>query len=345
VIRRLRLVLLVVRPPVALLFGLYAAIGLAQAGHGEDRPLLLRVLLVVFGFLMFSVACNDIADVEIDRVNLTGDRRRPLVARTGGRREMLVIGMTAAVVSLGVSATLGWPVLVVTSGGVLLSANYSLRPVRFADRGALASLLLPACYVAVPFLAGCLAVAPVVHARAVVLLTGLYVTFVGRILLKDFRDVRGDALYGKRTFLVRHGRRWTCVFSACGLAVGTVVLLFGVDRPGGTLIAACVAGAAGMLVLLRALAAEPGHHRDDAVIAAIAIIGRGMLLMLLAQLAMNTAGWSGMDHDLVVGALALLTAGQAITMFRHGPVSGLRSVWSRQPRAGRTAISTWLPQR
>jgi 4-hydroxybenzoate polyprenyltransferase len=247
VIRRLRLVLLVVRPPVALLFGLYAAIGLAQAGHGEDRPLLLRVLLVVFGFLMFSVACNDIADVEIDRVNLTGDRRRPLVARTGGRREMLVIGMTAALVSLGVSATLGWPVLAVTSCGVLLSANYSLRPVRFADRGALASLLLPACYVAVPFLAGYLAAAPVVHARA-------------------------------------------------------VLLLFGVERPGGTLIAAYVAGAAGILVLLRLLAAEPGHHRDDAVIA-------------------------------------------AITMFRHGPVSGLRAVWSRQPRAGRAAISTWLPQR
>jgi 1,4-dihydroxy-2-naphthoate octaprenyltransferase len=177
-----------------------------------------------------------------------------------------------------------------------------------------------------------------------VLLTGLYVTLIGRILLKDFRDVRGDALYGKRTFLVRHGRRWTCAFSACALVVGTVVLLAGVQRPG-TVIAAYVAGVAAMLVLLRLLAAEPGHHRDDAVIAAIAIIGRGMLLMLLAQLAMNTAGWSGMDHDLVVGALALLTAGQAITMFRHGPVSGLRAVWSRQPRAGRTAISTSSPQR
>jgi hypothetical protein len=39
---------------------------------------------------------------------------------------------------------------------------------------------------------------------------GLYVGFIGRIMLKDFPDVRGDALFGERTFLVRHGWRATC---------------------------------------------------------------------------------------------------------------------------------------
>ena len=58
------------------------------------------------------------------------------------------------------------------------------------------------------------------------LLAGLYAGFIGRIVLKDFRDVRGDALFGKRTFLVRHGRRATCRLSATFLVVGVSVLPF-----------------------------------------------------------------------------------------------------------------------
>lgn len=43
-IRRLRLLVLVARPAVIMLLGLFAATGLAQTGHGEDRLLLARVL-------------------------------------------------------------------------------------------------------------------------------------------------------------------------------------------------------------------------------------------------------------------------------------------------------------
>jgi hypothetical protein len=49
---------------------------------------------------------------------------------------------------------------VVMAAGLALSAAYSLRPVRVADRGAAASLLLPACYVAVPYLTGVLGARP-----------------------------------------------------------------------------------------------------------------------------------------------------------------------------------------
>src|SRR5205085_2049107 len=83
---------------------------------------------------------------------------------------------------------------------------YSRRPLRISDRGAVASFLLPVGYVAVPFLVGFFGVGGRLRARDFVLLAGLWVTFVGRILLKDFRDVEGDAMFGKRTYLVRHGR-------------------------------------------------------------------------------------------------------------------------------------------
>lgn len=72
-IRRVRLMVLLARPAVIVLLGLFTATGLAQAGHDEDHLLLVRALIVVFGFLVFSVACNDLADAAIDQVNLPGD--------------------------------------------------------------------------------------------------------------------------------------------------------------------------------------------------------------------------------------------------------------------------------
>jgi 4-hydroxybenzoate polyprenyltransferase len=324
-IRRMRLVLVMTRPAVALLLALYATIGLSAAGHGADRWILVRVLLVVFGFLLFSVACNDIADERIDAVNLAGDRRRPLVVHSGGRTEMLAIGGVSALLALATSVTLGWPAVVVVAGGLLVSAGYSMRPVRIADRGALASLVLPACYVAVPFLVGHLAAVHTVRPADVTLLAGLYMTFIGRILLKDFRDVRGDALFGKRTFLVRHGRRWTCVFSAGCLTVGTAVMLVAVPHPTVGLVVGCAGGAVAMVWLLAMLWTDPGARRDEAIISAIAVVGRGMLLLLLAHLEMTylATRWPPVAADVVLFMLVFVTAAQAVTMFRHGPITRL----------------------
>ena len=205
-IARIRVLVLLTRPAVVVLLGLFAMTGLAQAGAGDDHVLLVKTLVVVIGYLLFSVVINDLADEAIDRVNLSGDRRRPLVAGSSTHAEFVVIAATAAAVVMGVSALVSTLVLAVAAAGLALSASYSLRPVRLADRGAVASLLLPAGYVAVPYLVGLFSVRGYITASDMVLLAGLYVGFIGRILLKDFRDVRGDALFGKRTFLVRYGR-------------------------------------------------------------------------------------------------------------------------------------------
>lgn len=330
-IRRLRLVLVMTRPAVALLLGLYAAIGLASAGHGENSWLLARVLLVVFGFLLFSVACNDIADARIDAINLAGDRRRPLVVG-GNRTEMLAIGVVSAVLALGMSVALGWPVIAVVAAGLVLSVNYSMRPVRIAERGALASLLLPACYVAVPYLVGYFAAARSMRPADLAMLAGLYITFIGRILLKDFRDVRGDALFGKRTFLVRHGRGWTCGFSAMCLIAGGAVLVTGVDHPTVALVTGYAGGTIALLWLLAALRIDRGPRRDEAVISAIAIVGRGMLLLLLAHLNLLAASWPPPGYHAIMAALALVFAWQATTMFRRGPLR-----WINLSRVGAEA--------
>jgi 4-hydroxybenzoate polyprenyltransferase len=320
VIPRARLLVVMTRPAVLVLLGLFAATGYAQAGGTRQWPLVVAVATVI-GFLLFSVALNDLADEAIDRVNLAGDPSRPLVAGTAYRRDMATVGVTAGVVALATSAALGWPAVAVTAAGLALSAGYSLRPVRVADRGALASLLLPACFAAVPYLLGVFAARPGVRAGDLVVLAGLYVGFIGRILLKDFRDVRGDALFGKRTFLVRHGRHATCAVSACCWVAGTILLLTGVRPFGAALAAGYAVATVAAVWLLRELARDPGPRREERLVWTLAIVGRGMLVVLLAHLAMSQHGWPAPFAAVMIAGLVAVVAGQARTMLHDGPVT------------------------
>jgi hypothetical protein len=203
----------------------------------------------------------------------------------------------------------------------VIGVGYSQPPVRLANRGAVAACVLPACYVAVPYLVGVLAGRHFLRASDLTLLGGLYVGFIGRILLKDFRDVVGDSLFGKRTFLVRHGRRTTCVVSGVCWLAGSALMLAAVPHRTAALIAIYLALVAAALLLLAALATAEGARRDEALIAAIAIVGRGLLVILLGHLSMITAHWSPLVYDVTLVVLFILTTGQAWTMARHGPTA------------------------
>ena len=322
-IRRARLLMVLTRPAVAFLFCVYVVVGLAKAGDTGSGVRLFRDLLVVFGFLLFSVAVNDLSDAPIDRQNLPNSNR-PLVTGRADEREMKTIAVVAAVVSTGVAALGGWALLALAVGGLVLSAAYSLPPLRLAGRGAVAALVLPAGYVAVPFLVGLLSVKPNVTLDDGLLLAGLYLGFIGRILLKDFRDVRGDALFGKRTFLVRHGRRTTCMISAIFWTAGGVLLVATTPDPTAGYVAATSAGLVAVVVLLRLLARERSARRDEALISGIAILGRGVMVLLVAQLSMTDKHWLALPANATLGCIAAVTAGAVASMLKNGPRSNLR---------------------
>jgi 4-hydroxybenzoate polyprenyltransferase len=322
-IQRIRLVVVLARPAVVLLFGLFVAIGLAEAGHANDPVLSAKALAAVVAFLLFAVALNDLADQAVDRVNLADDRARPLVRRSATEREMLAIACVAGVVAVGVSMTLHPAAIVVVIAGLLLAAAYSLPPVRLAGRGAIASLTLPAGYVTVPYLLGIFAVRGTLQRADLVLLLGLYAGFIGRIVLKDFRDVRGDALFGKRTFLVRHGREATCAVSAACWVIGAATI-FAVRGHTAMLAFVYTGFVAITLYLLRTLAHSSSARTDEALIAAIAITGRGVCVTLFAHFAMIGAGWPALAYDAVMLALLVQGVGASLRMAKVGPTTKLR---------------------
>jgi len=162
-----------------------------------------------------------------------------------------------------------------------------------------------------------------VTAAELALLGGLYLGFVGRILLKDFRDVRGDALLGKRTFLVRHGRVPTCRLSSVLWVLGssTLAAVTGLRAPVVVAYGVLVVVA---LVLLRALSRSNGPRQDEALVGAIAIVGRGLVLALLIHYGTVQAGTSAILSALVMAAVVGALLFQAWDVARHGVMTTLR---------------------
>ena len=303
-----RVLVMLVRPPVLVVIMLFAALGIAQsAPRAEVHPLFTTVLVIIGAWLVNAAALNDLADEQIDRVNLANARGRPLVSGQASRRQMLVLALVTGSIALAVAGTQGWRVAAVVAGGLALNAAYSLPPLRLSHRGIVASLVLPVAFVVVPYLVGSFTVRPDLGGRDLVLLPGLYVGFIGRILLKDFRDAAGDALFGKWTFLLRHGRATTCRVSAACWVVGTVAVLAVVPfSPWVVVVGAVFLGCAlHGLVRLSTLGAEPHVVADQVVIGAIAQAGRGICITVLAHLTMRGEGWSPVAQAAVVAVLGL----------------------------------------
>jgi 4-hydroxybenzoate polyprenyltransferase len=299
-----RVVVMMIRPPVALVLMLFAALGVAVGGRVDGvSPLFSTVLPIVAGWFVNATVLNDLADEDIDRVNLANGRGRPLVSGQATRRQLLALGVAAGSVTLAAAWLVNRRVGGVVSVGLLLNVAYSLPPFRLSRRGLLAVIMLPLGYVVVPFLVGALAVGQDLGHNGGVILVGLYVTFMGRIVLKDFRDETGDRLFGKRTFLVRRGREDTCLLSAaCWIAGCGALIAIAPFRA--ALIGVFAAYLICVLRGLYLLAKSRDPSVDQVIIGSIAQIGRGMAITLLAHLTMAAKGWTQGDQAIVQLSIA-----------------------------------------
>jgi 4-hydroxybenzoate polyprenyltransferase len=312
--RRVRLALLVARPALVFLLALSGLVGLALGGVANDPLAVGRLLLGVVAFVVYAVACNDLADLEIDRVNLLGDDRRPLVTGAAASRDVRLLAAGAAVVTASAAASQGWLALAITLGGLVLASAYSLPPWRLSRRGVVAPLVLPALFVGVPFVLGVLAGRDL-RGRDLALLGALYVGFIGRIVLKDFRDVVGDEMFGKRTFLVRHGRGVTCALSAACWVVGTALLVAATRGGSWWYVASEALLAVAAVVLVTRLARADSHRHEERLVSALAIVGRAAVAVVFVEVGAATRVAAAVG----VTGVTLLRLLLAAEMLRLGP--------------------------
>jgi 4-hydroxybenzoate polyprenyltransferase len=278
---------------VAVMIVLFLLLG--AAWHRGLTAIDASVLLMIFALAssyVSATSANDIADREIDEINHPGDKGRPLVTGAARTADLWVLFGVSSVlaVALGLAAGPGAAGIMLLS--VVIGALYSLPPARLSYRTFLAPLTLAGAYVGIPYWAGVVAVGESLRTSDVPLMTALYLLFAGRIILKDFRDREGDAAFGKPTFLLKYGKKATCLASLCALCAGDALLVVSLadSRWLAALLQLYIASIAIMLYRLY----RSGSRKDEQLSIGVgAKMGNGLLVTLLGALILSNqdADW------------------------------------------------------
>jgi 4-hydroxybenzoate polyprenyltransferase len=252
-----------------------------------------------------ATTVNDVADREIDALNHPRDRGRPLVSGDARERDLYRLHVAAALLAIVAAALVGIAAVGLTMVSLAIGWTYSLAPARLSHRTWLAPVALAAAYVAVPYGLGLTAAGVSPSSGDALFCAGLSSLFVSRIVLKDFRDRRGDAAYGKPTMLLRFGKTATCATSLVALALGDALLLLFLRPPlvFGIVLQAFVA-AIGSRLLALWRAADP--RAEQLAIGLGARMGNGLLLSVLAWLVLVAHQATPAEGTAFVAALALV---------------------------------------
>jgi 4-hydroxybenzoate polyprenyltransferase len=316
VIRLALLAVRMLRYRVAAMIWLFLLLGAGHpAGFDAVSPHLALATLALAASYVAATTVNDLADEEIDRVNHPRDNGRPLVSGDADRSDLARLHVAAWVVALAAAAPLGVRAIALVTLSLAIGVAYSVRPLALSYRTWAAPLVLSLAYVAIPFALGAEAAGREWTGADAVLVPALVGLFLARIVLKDFRDRVGDALYGRPTLLLRFGKTATCSVSLACLAAGAGLLAAAIGEPVVAIFVAALATAiAWMLHLLHR--SEPGRA-EQVAIGLGARMGNGLLLGVLVWLLLEGEGAPAGHAVLALVLVAAAFGGGAVVLSRR----------------------------
>lgn len=219
-----------VRVVNSLMVGFAVLVGLAiVAGRGVSRiPPETLILAYTTGFSISaaSMVLNDLADIEIDRINAP---ERPLVSGLISVKAAYACYALLVAVGLLASYPLGWEALLVAVLGWIVGSLYDL----WGKRSGFPGNLMVAFSTSLPF-PYAMAVLGEWKGYSLVFWAMVFLTVLGREVAKDIADVEGDRAAGARTLPIILGERRSAAIAAilylAAVALSpTPLLLGGVD--------------------------------------------------------------------------------------------------------------------
>lgn len=190
----------------------YALAFLGSAASGDITPETFLTIFIIAASIVHGNSINDFADHDIDKINLKHASDRPLVSKDISHGQLLFLHIICGLSALMLSWLYGSAAVFLTLAVLVFNYIYSLKPIRLTDRTLLGPATLSLAYTYYPFSLGVWSVSDTAN-YPVMLSIGLYLGFIARILLKDFRDIKGDKAFGKITFRLRYGAAVTCITS------------------------------------------------------------------------------------------------------------------------------------
>jgi 4-hydroxybenzoate polyprenyltransferase len=302
---------------VAVMIVLFMLLGAAwhRGLTAIDAPVLLMILALASSYVS-ATSVNDIADREIDEINHPGDKGRPLVTGAARTADLWMLFVVSSVLAVALGLASGPDAAGIMLLSVAFGVLYSLPPSRLSYRTFLAPLTLAVAYVGIPYWAGVVVVGESLRTTDLPLLTALYLLFVGRIILKDFRDREGDAAFGKPTFLLKYGKKATCLASFCALCAGDALLLVSLaDR--WWLAALLQIYIVSILIMLLRLYRTNSRNDEQLSIGVGAKMGNGLLVTLLGALILSNQGADWITQFIFGLALTAIYMLNFIDFLRH----------------------------
>jgi len=302
---------------VAVMIVLFMLLG-AACHHGLTTigwQVIVAVLALASSYVC-ATGLNDIADEKLDEINHPGDRGRPLITGAASTADLWRVAGVAGALALAFSLAVSPTAAGLMGLSLVVGALYSLPPVKLSYRTFMAPLTLAVAYVGIPYWLGVVTVGERVQGPDLPLLAALYLLFTGRIVLKDFRDRRGDAAYGKPTFLLRYGKGATCLASLVALCLGDALLVSALaDRL--WLAVLLQPYLAGVLVMLHRLYRVRDRGEEQLAIGVGAKLGNGLLATLLGALILAGYGADRITQATFVVALTAIYAVNFVGFLRH----------------------------
>lgn len=237
-----------------------------------------------------ATTMNDIADRKIDSVNHPSSKGRPLITGEATEKDLYFVHLLAVAIVLIFAWLVSIKVVLILALSLLINYIYSLPPLKLSYRTHFAPLILSVAYVFIPYWLGTVVAQSAIGKQDLFFVIGLLSLFFGRIILKDFRDRKGDALYGKPTFLLRYGKKATCLLSFVSIILGNTFLFIGLPTKNLVIIFALELYLVGIIFMLYKLYKVSDHEDEQTAIGIGAKMGNGLLLTILGLLVLVEYG-------------------------------------------------------
>ncbi len=289
---------------------------ISTAAHGALTLHINHTLLILA--LLFSyvsaTTINDLVDKDIDKINHPTSKGRPLITGEATEKDLRIIHAISSSVSILLAFIVSIPTGIIILISIAINYLYSAPPLKLSHRTYFAHLFLALAYVVIPYSLGYFTVNSTQFNW--LLLVSLFFLFLGRIVLKDFRDRKGDATYGKPTLILRHGKNVTCFVSFTAILIATIFLWSTLNE---SLYIKILFLLPIMLVIsiLYRLWNTSNEEQEQTFIGIGAKVGNGLLISLLGIYLLNQTSATTTSKTIILGLLVSIFLLNGILLLRN----------------------------
>ncbi len=201
--------LALLRPTNCIMIGFAVIVGAGiAAGKNLLSVELIRLVsgfIVGFSFCAVSMIVNDIYDVEIDRANKLD---RPLVTGKATISGAYKLSILLGIIGLIFSAITGLLTFIVAVLSIAVGVYYNAKGKKLGFPGN----VMVAYNIGIPILYGALIVEKLTWTIMVYWLM-VFLTGLGREIVKDIADIEGDKIKGVESLPITHGERYSSIIA------------------------------------------------------------------------------------------------------------------------------------